>query len=57
MLERVKWIDRLFTIEKKAGSGQIAFKSRTTTVIMNQKKHRLLQKLGHNEQREFRYGL
>lgn len=38
MLERVKWMNWFFIIEKKVGAGQVAFQSRTTTVIMSQKK-------------------
>ncbi|QNR65265.1 hypothetical protein IAQ67_15235 [Paenibacillus peoriae] len=38
MLERVKWIKWFFIGEKQVGGDQIAFQSRTTTVIMSQKK-------------------
>lgn len=38
MLERVKWIKWFFIIENKVANGQVTFQSRTTTVIMSQKK-------------------
>lgn len=48
ILERLKWIDRLFLIRKKARNGQVTFQSRTTSVIMSRKKADAVKKAFKN---------